>query len=91
MEPSDNYLIPFYVEPGNMAFSRLNAVLSDDSTGCFLLMPVTSIAGCGAQSGWDGLSALSLTTPAAAKWLDLECVVLGGSSIFGGIQLMPPS
>jgi cytochrome c oxidase subunit 1 len=84
-----NYLIPFYVGARDMAFPRLNAV-------AFWLIPPAGIllissyfiAGA-AQSGWTAYPPLSLTTPATGQviWI-LSVLLLGGSSIFGGINFI---
>ena len=84
-----NYLIPFYVGARDMAFPRLNAV-------AFWLIPpaglmlITSYFLTGAaQSGWTAYPPLSITTPAAGQviWI-LSVLLLGGSSIFGGINFI---
>jgi cytochrome c oxidase subunit 1 len=85
-----NYLIPFYVGARDMAYPRLNAV-------AFWLIPPAGIllissyflAGAAAQSGWTAYPPLSLTTPAAGQvvWI-LSVLLLGGSSIFGGINFI---
>jgi cytochrome c oxidase subunit 1 len=84
-----NYLIPFYVGARDMAFPRLNAV-------AFWLIPpaglmlITSYFLTGAaQSGWTAYPPLSITTPATGQiiWI-LSVLLLGGSSIFGGINFI---
>ncbi|MEI7953238.1 MAG: cbb3-type cytochrome c oxidase subunit I, partial [Synechococcaceae cyanobacterium ELA182] len=85
-----NYLIPFYVGARDMAFPRLNAV-------AFWLIPPAGIlliasyfvAGGAAQSGWTAYPPLSLSTPAIGQviWI-LSVLLLGGSSIFGGINFI---
>jgi cytochrome c oxidase subunit 1 len=84
-----NYLIPFYVGARDMAFPRLNAV-------AFWLIPPAGILLIGshfitgsAQSGWTAYPPLSITTPATAQviWI-LGVLLLGGSSIFGGINFI---
>jgi len=84
-----NYLVPFYVGARDMAFPRLNAV-------AFWLIPPAGILLIGsyfitgaAQSGWTAYPPLSITTPAAGQivWI-LSVLLLGGSSIFGGINFI---
>ena len=84
-----NYLIPFYVGARDMAFPRLNAV-------AFWLIPpaglmlITSYFLTGAaQSGWTAYPPLSATPPATGQiiWI-LSVLLLGGSSIFGGINFI---
>ena len=84
-----NYLIPFYVGARDMAFPRLNAI-------AFWLIPpagillISSYFITGAsQSGWTAYPPLSITTPAAGQviWI-LSVLLLGGSSIFGGINFI---
>ena len=84
-----NYLIPFYVGARDMAFPRLNAV-------AFWLIPpaglmlISSYFFTGAaQSGWTAYPPLSITTPAIGQiiWI-LSVLLLGGSSILGGINFI---
>ena len=84
-----NYLIPFYVGARDMAFPKLNAV-------AFWLIPpaglmlISSYFFTGAaQSGWTAYPPLSITTPAAGQiiWI-LSVLLLGGSSILGGINFI---
>jgi cytochrome c oxidase subunit 1 len=84
-----NYLIPFYVGARDMAFPRLNAV-------AFWLIPPAGIlliasyfiTGRPNPAG-PPIRPLSITTPAAGQviWI-LSVLLLGGSSIFGGINFI---
>ena len=84
-----NYLIPFYVGARDMAFPRLNAVAFWMIPPAGLLLIASFFIGGASQSGWTAYPPLSLTTPAAGQivWI-LSVLLLGGSSIFGGINFI---
>ena len=84
-----NYLIPFYVGARDMAFPRLNAVAFWMIPPSGLLLISSYFIGGAAQSGWTAYPPLSLTTPAMGQILCIVSVLLlGGSSIFGGINFI---
>jgi len=84
-----NYLIPFYVGARDMAFPRLNAVAFWMIPPSGLLLISSYFIGGAAQSGWTAYPPLSLTTPAMGQilWI-VSVLLLGGSSIFGGINFI---
>ena len=84
-----NYLIPFYVGARDMAFPRLNAVAFWLIPPAGLLLITSYFITGAAQSGWTAYPPLSLTTPASGQiiWI-LSVLLLGGSSIFGGINFI---
>ena len=84
-----NYLIPFYVGARDMAFPRLNAVAFWMIPPAGLLLISSYFITGAAQSGWTAYPPLSITTPAAGQilWI-LSVLLLGGSSIFGGINFI---
>ena len=84
-----NYLIPFYVGARDMAFPRLNAVAFWLIPPAGLLLVASYFITGAAQSGWTAYPPLSLTTPATGQiiWI-LSVLLLGGSSIFGGINFI---
>ena len=84
-----NYLIPFYVGARDMAFPRLNAVAFWLIPPAGLLLVTSYFITGAAQSGWTAYPPLSLTTPATGQiiWI-LSVLLLGGSSIFGGINFI---
>ncbi len=84
-----NYLIPFYVGARDMAFPRLNAVAFWLIPPAGLLLITSYFLTGAAQSGWTAYPPLSITTPAAGQivWI-LSVLLLGGSSIFGGINFI---
>ncbi len=84
-----NYLIPFYVGARDMAFPRLNAVAFWLIPPAGLLLIASYFITGAAQSGWTAYPPLSLTTPASGQiiWI-LSVLLLGGSSIFGGINFI---
>ena len=84
-----NYLIPFYVGARDMAFPRLNAVAFWLIPPAGLLLISSYFITGAAQSGWTAYPPLSLTTPASGQiiWI-LSVLLLGGSSIFGGINFI---
>ncbi len=84
-----NYLIPFYVGARDMAFPRLNAVAFWLIPPAGLLLIASYFITGAAQSGWTAYPPLSLTTPATGQiiWI-LSVLLLGGSSIFGGINFI---
>ncbi|MCX5942630.1 MAG: cbb3-type cytochrome c oxidase subunit I [Cyanobacteria bacterium] len=84
-----NYLIPFYVGARDMAFPRLNAVAFWLIPPAGLLLISSYFIGSASQSGWTAYPPLSLTTPATGQviWI-LSVLLLGGSSIFGGINFI---
>ena len=84
-----NYLIPFYVGARDMAFPRLNAVAFWLIPPAGLLLITSYFITGAAQSGWTAYPPLSLTTPATGQiiWI-LSVLLLGGSSIFGGINFI---
>ena len=84
-----NYLIPFYVGARDMAFPRLNAVAFWLIPPAGLLLISSYFITGAAQSGWTAYPPLSITTPAAGQiiWI-LSVLLLGGSSIFGGINFI---
>ena len=84
-----NYLIPFYVGARDMAFPRLNAVAFWMIPPAGLLLISSYFIGGAAQSGWTAYPPLSLTTPAMGQilWI-VSVLLLGGSSIFGGINFI---
>ena len=84
-----NYLIPFYVGARDMAFPRLNAVAFWLIPPAGLLLVTSYFISGAAQSGWTAYPPLSLTTPATGQiiWI-LSVLLLGGSSIFGGINFI---
>ena len=84
-----NYLIPFYVGARDMAFPRLNAVAFWMIPPSGLLLISSYFIGGAAQSGWTAYPPLSLTTPAMGQilWI-VSVLLLGGSSIFGGISFI---
>lgn len=84
-----NYLIPFYVGARDMAFPRLNAVAFWLIPPAGLLLITSYFLTGAAQSGWTAYPPLSITTPATGQiiWI-LSVLLLGGSSIFGGINFI---
>ncbi len=84
-----NYLIPFYVGARDMAFPRLNAVAFWLIPPAGILLIASYFVAGASQSGWTAYPPLSLTTPAAGQvvWI-LSVLLLGGSSIFGGINFI---
>ncbi len=84
-----NYLIPFYVGARDMAFPRLNAVAFWLVPPAGLLLISSYFINGAAQSGWTAYPPLSITTPAAGQliWI-ISVLLLGGSSIFGGINFI---
>ena len=84
-----NYLIPFYVGARDMAFPRLNAVAFWLIPPSGLMLITSYFINGAAQSGWTAYPPLSITTPAAGQiiWI-LSVLLLGGSSIFGGINFI---
>ena len=84
-----NYLIPFYVGARDMAFPRLNAVAFWLIPPAGLLLISSYFITGAAQSGWTAYPPLSITTPASGQiiWI-LSVLLLGGSSIFGGINFI---
>ena len=84
-----NYLIPFYVGARDMAFPRLNAVAFWLIPPAGLLLICSYFIAGAAQSGWTAYPPLSLTTPAAGQmvWI-MSVLLLGSSSIFGGINFI---
>ena len=84
-----NYLIPFYVGARDMAFPRLNAVAFWLIPPAGLMLISSYFINGAAQSGWTAYPPLSITTPAAGQiiWI-LSVLLLGGSSIFGGINFI---
>ncbi len=84
-----NYLIPFYVGARDMAFPRLNAVAFWLIPPAGLMLITSYFINGAAQSGWTAYPPLSITTPAAGQivWI-LSVLLLGGSSIFGGINFI---
>ena len=84
-----NYLIPFYVGARDMAFPRLNAVAFWMIPPAGLLLICSYFIAGAAQSGWTAYPPLSITTPAAGQivWI-LSVLLLGSSSIFGGINFI---
>ena len=84
-----NYLIPFYVGARDMAFPRLNAVAFWLIPPAGLLLISSYFITGAAQSGWTAYPPLSITTPAAGQiiWI-VSVLLLGGSSIFGGINFI---
>ena len=84
-----NYLIPFYVGARDMAFPRLNAVAFWLIPPAGLLLISSYFIGSASQSGWTAYPPLSLATPATGQviWI-LSVLLLGGSSIFGGINFI---
>ena len=84
-----NYLIPFYVGARDMAFPRLNAVAFWMIPPAGLLLISSYFIGGAAQSGWTAYPPLSITTPAMGQiiWI-VSVLLLGGSSIFGGINFI---
>ena len=84
-----NYLIPFYVGARDMAFPRLNAVAFWLIPPAGLLLISSYFIAGAAQSGWTAYPPLSITTPATGQiiWI-LSVLLLGGSSIFGGINFI---
>jgi len=84
-----NYLIPFYVGARDMAFPRLNAVAFWLIPPAGLLLISSYFIASAAQSGWTAYPPLSITTPATGQiiWI-LSVLLLGGSSIFGGINFI---
>ena len=84
-----NYLIPFYVGARDMAFPRLNAVAFWLIPPAGLMLISSYFLTGAAQSGWTAYPPLSITTPAAGQviWI-LSVLLLGGSSIFGGINFI---
>ena len=84
-----NYLIPFYVGARDMAFPRLNAVAFWMIPPAGLMLITSYFINGAAQSGWTAYPPLSITTPAAGQivWI-VSVLLLGGSSIFGGINFI---
>ncbi len=84
-----NYLIPFYVGARDMAFPRLNAVAFWLIPPAGLMLISSYFINGAAQSGWTAYPPLSITTPAAGQivWI-ISVLLLGGSSIFGGINFI---
>ncbi len=84
-----NYLIPFYVGARDMAFPRLNAVAFWMIPPAGLLLISSYFINGAAESGWTAYPPLSITTPAAGQliWI-FSVLLLGGSSIFGGINFI---
>ncbi len=84
-----NYLIPFYVGARDMAFPRLNAIAFWMIPPAGLLLISSYFINGSAQSGWTAYPPLSITTPAAGQliWI-LSVLLLGGSSIFGGVNFI---
>ena len=84
-----NYLIPFYVGARDMAYPRLNAVAFWLIPPAGLMLISSYFITGAAQSGWTAYPPLSITTPAAGQiiWI-LSVLLLGGSSIFGGINFI---
>ena len=84
-----NYLIPFYVGARDMAFPRLNAVAFWLIPPAGLMLIASYFLTGAAQSGWTAYPPLSITTPATGQiiWI-LSVLLLGGSSIFGGINFI---
>ena len=84
-----NYLIPFYVGARDMAFPRLNAVAFWLIPPAGLLLISSYFIKGAALLGWTAYPPLSLTTPASCQiiWI-LSVLLLGGSSIFGGINFI---
>ena len=84
-----NYLIPFYVGARDMAYPRLNAVAFWLIPPAGLMLISSYFITGAAQSGWTAYPPLSITTPATGQiiWI-LSVLLLGGSSIFGGINFI---
>ena len=84
-----NYLIPFYVGARDMAYPRLNAVAFWLIPPAGLMLICSYFITGAAQSGWTAYPPLSITTPATGQiiWI-LSVLLLGGSSIFGGINFI---
>ena len=84
-----NYLIPFYVGARDMAFPRLNAVAFWMIPPAGLMLITSYFINGAAQSGWTAYPPLSITTPAAGQivWI-VSVLLLGGSSIFGGVNFI---
>ena len=73
----------------DMAFPRLNAVAFWLIPPAGLLLISSYFLTGAAQSGWTAYPPLSITTPATGQilWI-LSVLLLGGSSIFGGINFI---
>lgn len=84
-----NYLVPFYVGARDMAFPRLNAVAFWLIPPAGVMLITSYFIGGASQSGWTAYPPLSLTTPAAGQlvWI-FSVILLGGSSILGGINFI---
>ena len=84
-----NYLIPFYVGARDMAFPRLNAVAFWLIPPSGLMLITSYFVEGAAQSGWTAYPPLSITTPQSGQiiWI-ISVLLLGGSSIFGGINFI---
>ena len=84
-----NYLIPFYVGARDMAFPRLNAVAFWLIPPSGLMLVASYFVEGAAQAGWTAYPPLSITTPQSGQiiWI-LSVLLLGGSSIFGGINFI---
>ena len=72
-----------------MAFPRLNAVAFWLIPPAGLMLISSYFITGAAQSGWTAYPPLSISTPAAGQiiWI-LSVLLLGGSSIFGGINFI---
>ena len=72
-----------------MAFPRLNAVAFWLIPPAGILLISSYFVTGAAQSGWTAYPPLSITTPATGQiiWI-LSVLLLGGSSIFGGINFI---
>jgi cytochrome c oxidase subunit 1 len=84
-----NYLIPFYVGARDMAFPRLNAVAFWLIPPSGLMLVASYFIEGAAQAGWTAYPPLSITTPQSGQliWI-MSVLLLGGSSIFGGINFI---
>lgn len=84
-----NYLIPFYVGARDMVFPRLNAVAFWLIPPAGLMLISSYFITGAAQAGWTAYPPLSITTPAAGQliWI-FSVILLGGSSILGGINFI---
>ena len=84
-----NYLIPFYVGARDMAFPSLNAVAFWLIPPSGLMLVASYFVDGAAQAGWTAYPPLSITTPQSGQiiWI-LSVLLLGGSSIFGGINFI---
>ncbi len=82
-----NYLIPLMIGTDDMAFPRLNAL----SFWLLLLGGVTILLGNflgQANTGWTAYAPLSLQAPVGQSLWGLGAILIGTSSLFGGINFL---